>query len=76
MELVDPETRRQMEADPMFRVEKTTRAQLGRCIELLSGKFAGTVHSGDMQKERNDKARLSDLQDRSRKHGERDDPPV
>ncbi|CAE7939894.1 CCDC130 [Symbiodinium necroappetens] len=42
LELVDPETRRQMEADPMFRVEKTTR---------------------DMQKERNDKARLSDLQD-------------
>eukprot|EP00439_Symbiodinium_sp_Y106_P077373 s200_g16.t1 len=42
LELVDPETRRQMEADPMFRVEKTIR---------------------DMQKERNDKARLSDLQD-------------
>ena len=32
-----------MEADPMFRVEKTTRAQLGRCIELLSGFRASSL---------------------------------
>ncbi|CAE7234742.1 CCDC130 [Symbiodinium natans] len=42
LELADPESRRRMDADPMFRVEKTLR---------------------DKQKERTDKARLSDLQD-------------
>ena len=28
LELVDPETRRRMQADPMFRVEKTVSARL------------------------------------------------
>mmetsp|Transcript_58065 Transcript_58065/g.119968 ORF Transcript_58065/g.119968 Transcript_58065/m.119968 type:complete len:277 (+) Transcript_58065:126-956(+) len=41
LELVDPETRRQMEADPMFRVEKTIRdmqKERNDKVERLAGK--------------------------------------